>query len=145
MNNFQPSDPNFESRVRDSFARQKLMATLSAELTHVAAGGATIEMPYHEDFAQQDGFLHAGTLTTIADSACGYAAYTLMPAGVGVLSVEFKVNLLSPAVGERFIARAEVIKPGRTLTICRADVFAINNGQEKLVTTMLATMIAKKN
>lgn len=121
------------------------MATLGAELTHIAAGEATIEMPYHEDFTQQDGFLHAGTLTTIADSACGYAAYTLMPEGVGVLSVEFKVNLLSPAIGERFIARAEVIKPGRTLTICRADVFAVNSWQEKLVTTMLATMIAKKN
>ena len=139
-----PFDPNFESRVRDSFAKQKLMATLGAELTHVAPGEATIEMPYHESFTQQNGFLHAGTLTTIADSACGYAAYTLMPVGAGVLSVEFKVNLLSPAVGERFIARAEVIKPGRTLTICRADVFAVNDGQEKLVTTMLATMIAKK-
>jgi uncharacterized protein (TIGR00369 family) len=141
---FQPSDFDFESRVRESFAKQKLMATLGAELTKVAAGEVTIEMPYHENFTQQNGFLHAGIITTIADSACGYAAYTLMPAGVGVLSVEFKVNLLSPAVGERLVARAQVLKPGRTLTICSADAFAVT-GEEKLVATMLGTMITRTN
>ena len=120
------------------------MATLGAELTSIAPGEVTIEMRYSEAFTQQDGFLHAGITTAIADSACGYAAFTLMPAGSGVLSVEFKVNLLSPAVGERFIARALVLKPGRTLTVCRGDVFAVKDGAEKLVLTIQATMISKK-
>jgi uncharacterized protein (TIGR00369 family) len=143
--NFKVSDPDFEIRVRESFAKQKLMRTLRADLTKVAPGEVAIEIPFSEELTQQNGFIHAGIVTTIADSACGYAAYTLMAADAGVLSVEFKVNLLSPAIGERFAARAQVIKPGRTLTICRADVFAINNGEEKMVATMLATMIAKKS
>ena len=144
MANYVPLDPDFEARVRESFAAQKLMQTLRAELTTVAPGEIAIEMPFAEEFTQQDGFIHAGIVTSIADSACGYAAYTLMPAASSVLSVEFKVNLLSPAKGEKLIARAEVIKPGRTLTICRADVFAVNNGEEKLVAAMQATMIARK-
>ena len=145
MNNFKASTQDFKSRVRASFAAQKLMQTLRAELTKVAPGEISIEMPYGEEFTQQNGFIHAGIVTTIADSACGYAAYTLMPADSGVLSVEFKVNLLSPAVGEKIIARAQVLKPGRTLTVCRADVFAVNNEEEKLIATMLATMIARPN
>jgi uncharacterized protein (TIGR00369 family) len=144
MSNFKAIDPDFESRVRTSFAAQKLMQTLRAELAKVAPGEVEIEIPFSEELTQQNGFIHAGIITTIADSACGYAAYTLMAADSSVLSVEFKVNLLSPAIGEKFSARAEVIKPGRTLTICRADVFAINKGEEKLVATMLATMIARK-
>jgi uncharacterized protein (TIGR00369 family) len=144
MNSFQPSDPDFESRVRASFAAQKLMMTLRAELAKVAPGEVAIEIPFSEELTQQNGFIHAGVITSIADSACGYAAYTLMAADSAVLSVEFKVNLLSPAIGEKFSARAEVIKPGRTLTICRADVFAINSGEEKMIATMLATMIARK-
>lgn len=144
MTKFQPSNPDFAARVRESFAAQKFMATLGAELTNIAPGEVTIEMPYSEVFTQQDGFLHAGITTAIADSACGYAALTLMPAGSGVLSVEFKVNLLSPAVGEKFIARAVVLKPGRTLTVCRGDVFAVKDGNEKLVLTMQATMIARR-
>ncbi len=145
MNKFPPSDPDFVSRIRESFVAQKLMRTLRAELTKVAPGEIVIEMPFGEEFTQQNGFIHAGIVTTIADSACGYAAYTLMPAAAGVLSVEFKVNLLSPAVGEKLIARAQVIKPGRTLTVCRANVFTINAGEEKIVATMLATMITRKN
>lgn len=144
MNNFKVLDPDFASRIRESFAAQKLMRTLRAELTKVVPGEIVIEMPFGEEFTQQNGFIHAGIVTTIADSACGYAAYTLMPAAAGVLSVEFKVNLLSPAVGEKLIARAQVIKPGRTLTVCRADVFAHNNGEEKMIATMLATMISRK-
>lgn len=143
MPNFQPPDPDFESRVRASFAEQKFMATLGAELTYIAPGEVTIELPFSDHLTQQDGFLHAGVSTSVVDSACGYAAYTLMPAGSRVLSVEFKVNLLSPAVGERFIAKGIVLKPGRTLTVCRGDLFAVNNGEEKLVFTMQATMISK--
>jgi uncharacterized protein (TIGR00369 family) len=141
MNKFQPSDPDFGSRVRVSFTAQKLMRTIRAELTKVAPGEIDIEIPFSDELTQQNGFIHAGVITSIADSACGYAAYTLMAADESVLSVEFKVNLLAPAVGEKFIARAQVIKPGRTLTICRADVFAINSGEEKMIATMLATMI----
>jgi uncharacterized protein (TIGR00369 family) len=144
MTNYAALDPSFESRIRESFAAQKLMRTLRAELTKIEPGEIVIEMPFGEEFTQQNGFIHAGIITTIADSACGYAAYTLMPAVTEVLSVEFKVNLLSPAIGEKFIAHAHVIKPGRTLTVCRADVFGVNAGEEKLIATMLATMISRK-
>ena len=142
--NFQPSNPDFETRVRESFSAQKFMATLGAELTLVAPGEVTIELPYSEHLTQQDGFLHAGVGTSIADSACGYAAFTLMPNNASVLSVEFKVNMISPSVGERFIARALVLKPGRTLTVCRADVFAVKSGAEKLVLAMQATMVMRR-
>lgn len=145
MATFQPSNPDFETRVRESFAAQAFMSTLGAELVSVAPGEVTIHMPYSPTLTQQDGFLHAGVVTSIADTACGYAALTLMPQGSEVLSVEFKVNLLSPAVGEGFIAHGEVIKPGRTLTVCRGDVFAVKDGAEKLVMTMLATMITRQH
>jgi uncharacterized protein (TIGR00369 family) len=144
VSKFQSSDPDFESRIRESFAAQKLMQTLHAEFSKVEPGEVTIEMPYDENFTQQNGFTHAGIITSIADTACGYAAYTLMAADSGVLSVEFKVNFVAPAIGERFSARAQVLKSGRTLTVCRADVFALNAGEEKLIATMLATMIAIK-
>jgi uncharacterized protein (TIGR00369 family) len=145
MTNFQPSNPDFEARVRESFAAQALMTMLRAELTRIAPGEVTIEMPFSDELTQQNGFVHAGITTAIADSACGYAAFTLMPVEASVLSVEFKVNLLSPALGERFIARAQVLKPGRTLTVCRGDVFAVKEGAEKLILTMLATMIARRH
>jgi uncharacterized protein (TIGR00369 family) len=145
MTKHSPLDPDFETRVRESFAAQALMSLLRAEITHIAPGEVTIEMPFSDEITQQNGFVHAGITTAIADSACGYAAFTLMPVGAAVLSVEFKVNLLSPALGERFIARAHVLKPGRTLTVCRADVFAVTDGAEKLIMTMLATMIAKSS
>jgi uncharacterized protein (TIGR00369 family) len=145
MTAFQPSNPDFEARVRESFAAQTLMATLRAEITRIAPGEVTIEIPFSDELTQQDGFVHAGITTAIADSACGYAAFTLMPVEASVLSVEFKVNLLSPALGERFIARAQVLKPGRTLTVCRGDVFAARDGAEKLILTMLATMISKSS
>ena len=144
MTNFQSSNSNFEARVRESFGAQALMTLLRAEITHIVPGEVTIEMPFSDELTQQNGFVHAGITTAIADSACGYAAFTLMPATASVLSVEFKVNLLSPALGERFIARAQVLKPGRTLTVCRGDVFAVTDGAEKLILTMLATMITRK-
>ena len=121
------------------------MALIGAELGRVDPGVIEITLPYRTDLTQQHGYLHAGVVTTIADSACGYAAYSLMPAGTEVLSVEFKINLLRPAKGEHFLARAEVIKPGRTLTVVRADVFGISEGKEReLVATMQATMICSR-
>ena len=118
------------------------MSSIGAELLLVEPGKVEIALPYRTDLTQQHGYLHAGIITTIADTACGYAAYTLMPAGSEVLSVEFKVNLLRPAKGERFVAVANVLKPGRTLTVVRADVFGISESDEReLIATMLATMI----
>ena len=138
-------NPSFAQDVERSFARQAIMNLIGAKLSLIEPGVIEITLPYRADLTQQRGFLHAGVVTTIADSACGYAAYSLMPAGSEVLSVEFKVNLLRPAQGESFVARAEVIKAGRTLTVVRADVFGINgNGNRELVATMQGTMIAAK-
>jgi uncharacterized protein (TIGR00369 family) len=118
------------------------MSSIGAELLLVEPGKVEIALPYRSDLTQQHGYMHAGIITTIADTACGYAAYTLMPAGSEVLSVEFKVNLLRPAKGERFVAVANVLKPGRTLTVVRADVFSVTEESEReLIATMLATMI----
>jgi len=136
-----PLNPSFARDVADSFARQPIMKLLGAGLSLVEPGVVEIALPYRADLLQQDGYLHAGIITTIADSACGYAAYTLMPAGSNVLSVEFKVNLLRPAQGEAFVARAEIIKAGRTLTVVRADVFALTGDDKVLVATMQGTMI----
>jgi len=137
-----PLNPSFAEDVERSFARQPIMNLIGARLSLVEAGVVEITLPYRADLTQQLGFLHAGVVTTIADSACGYAAYSLMPAGSEVLSVEFKVNLLRPAQGETFVARAEVIKAGKTLTVVRADVFAIaGDADRKLVATMQGTMI----
>ena len=139
--NFEHSNPSFVAEVKDSFARQAVMTTIGAELVSVAPGAVQISLPYRADLTQQDGYLHAGIVTTIADSACGYAAYTLMPPNSAVLSVEFKVNLLRPAKGEEFLAIAAVLKPGRTLTVVRADVFANPKSERVLVATMLGTMM----
>jgi len=139
--NFEPSNPSFATEVRNSFARQAVMTTIGAELVSVAPGAVQISLPYRSDLTQQNGYLHAGIVTTIADSACGYAAYTLMSPKSAVLSVEFKVNLLRPAKGEEFLAIAEVLKPGRTLTVVRADVFANPTSERVLVATMLGTMM----
>jgi uncharacterized protein (TIGR00369 family) len=134
---FEPHDVDFENRIRESFARQRVMELIGASLRLIEPGVVEIEIPTRTDLTQQDGFMHAGIVTTILDSACGYAAYSLMPAGTRVLSVEFKVNLLAPAMGKMITARAEVKRPGRTLTVCTADAFA----DDKLCATMLATMI----
>lgn len=136
-----PANPNFADEVRRSFGQQSIMNLIGASLSLVEPGVVEIALPYREDLTQQNGYLHAGIVTTIADSACGYAAFTLMPAGSGVLSVEFKVNLLRPAKGEKFLARAEVIKAGRTLTVVRADVFAVTDDSRTLIGTMQGTMM----
>jgi len=138
----QPRNPSFAEEVKQSFAKQTIMGLIGAELSHVEPGLVEIRLPYRPDLAQQQGYLHAGIVTTIADSACGYAAYTLMPPETEVLSVEFKVNLLRPAKGETFLAVAEVVKAGKTLTVVRADVFGMDHeGQRELIATMLGTMI----
>ena len=138
---FTPPDPNYETRIRASFEQQKAMQTIGATLGPIRPGEATIYLPFSDHLTQQDGFLHAGIISTIVDSACGYAAYTLMPPGSRVLSVEFKVNLISPAIGESFAATGKVIKSGRTLTVCQGKVLAFRNGESKLVAMMQATMI----
>jgi uncharacterized protein (TIGR00369 family) len=143
MNSFQAQDPDFERRVRENFARQQVMQLIGAELRRVEPGAVDIVLPYRQDLTQQDGYLHAGILTTVADSACGYAAFTLMPAGAAVLSVEFKVNLLRPAAGELFIAEARVVKAGKTLTVTRCDIYASVTDYTRLIATMLATMISR--
>ena len=137
-----PLNPSVARDVADSFGRQPIMKLIGARLSLVEPGVVEITLPYRADLLQQNGYLHAGIITTIADSACGYAAYTLMAAGSNVLSVEFKLNLLRPAQGETFVARAQVIKAGKTLTVVRADVFAMNESEERrLVATMQGTMI----
>ena len=137
-----PLNPSFAEEVAASFARQPIMNLIGARLTLIYPGVVEITLPYRDDLTQQHGYLHAGVVTTIADSACGYAAYSLMPAGSEVLSVEFKVNLLRPARAESFVARAEVIKAGRTLTVVRADVFGVaGNGDRELLATMQGTMM----
>ncbi|HJR67345.1 MAG TPA: PaaI family thioesterase [Gemmatimonadaceae bacterium] len=134
-------DPNYERRVRDSFARQRFMGTMGARIVSVAPGEVVIELPWRDELAQQHGVLHAGAVASIADSACGYAALSLMPSGSGVMSVEFKVNLLAPGRGERFLASGRVRRAGRTLTICEGTVRAVNGSEERDVAIMTATMI----
>lgn len=140
-----PLNPAFAADVSNSFAQQAIMNLIGARLALVEPGVVEIELPFRPDLTQQDGYLHAGVITTVADSAAGYAAFTLMPAGSRVLSIEFKVNLLRPARGELFVARAEVIKAGRTLTVVRADVFATGaNSEKELVATLQGTMMCLK-
>lgn len=138
---FTPADAAFEQRVRDSFARQRIMSTLGAELSSVSPGEVVIELGFREDLTQQHGYLHAAILTAIVDSACGYAAYTLMPVGTAVLTAEYKANFLAPAAGRRFVAHGRVLKPGRTLTVTAGDVVAETDGGPKHVATMVATMM----
>ena len=136
---------NIEQRVQESFNRQPVMATIGATLSRVKPGEVTIELPVRPNLTQQHGFVHAGIVTMIVDTACGYAAFTLMPPSAAVLTVEFKVNFLSPATGEKLIARGRVIKPGKTLMVCLGEVYARNGGEDKMVATMLATMIARED
>lgn len=135
-------DPDFEERVRKSFARQSVMTTIGAELTLVTPGIIEIEMPHSIGLTQQHGFLHAGIISTALDSACGYAAFSLMPANAGVLTIEFKVNLLAPGRGERFLFRGSVTKPGRTIIVADGQAYAFAaDGEAKLIATMTGTMM----
>jgi uncharacterized protein (TIGR00369 family) len=141
----EPRNPRFEQAVRDSFAAQYLMATIGARLARVVAGEIEIRVPFRPDLTQQHGFLHAGVVTSALDSACGYAALSLMPEGVEVLTVEFKANFLAPARGEALIARGRVVRVGRTITVCQAEASMLTDGAETLVATMLATIMTVRN
>ncbi|GAA0567856.1 PaaI family thioesterase [Craurococcus roseus] len=139
-------DPAAERRVRESFARQGFVLHLGGTIESVAAGRVSLRLPFRPELAQQHGFFHAGALTTLADTAAGYAAFTLMPEGAAVLTVEFKVSLLRPGRGAAAVAWAEVLKPGRTLMAVRADVFCVGDGgAEELAATMLATMMCVRD
>jgi uncharacterized protein (TIGR00369 family) len=141
---FQARDPEFEKRVRASFARQGLMSTFAARLDRVDAGLVEIVVPFADRLTQQDGFLHAGVVIAAMDSACGYAALSLMEPDFRVLTVELKVNLLSVASGARLLARGQVMRPGRTLTVCRGDAYA-GTSEEHHVATILTTMFGVGN
>ncbi len=142
----QPANPDYAEKIRTSFARQAIMHLIGAELGRVEPGFVEITLPYREDLTQQHGYLHAGIVSTIADSACGYAVLSLMPSDSEVLSVEFKVNLLRPAKGVSFVARSGVIKAGQTLSVVHADVFAVfDTSEEQLIATMQGTMICLRS
>src|SRR5262249_4593191 len=137
---FSASDPNFEQRVRQSFSQQGLMKYLGARLTELTPGTAELRANYREELTQQHAYVHAGVSGSLADVACGYAAYTLMPGDSSVLTVEYKINLMAPADGEELIARARVVRSGKTLKICTADVFARKGDSETHCATVLATI-----
>jgi uncharacterized protein (TIGR00369 family) len=139
---FEPRDPDFKARVAQSFAGQSIMQTIGASLLDVTPGQVEIELPYDQRLTQQDEFIHAGVSATIMDSACGYAALSLMPVNARVLTIEFKINLLAPAAGDRFVAVGKVIKPGRSVFVAEAQLFAGRDGSSKLVATMGATLMA---
>jgi len=138
-------DPAFEQRVRDSFARQQFMTTIGATLERVVPGEVLIAVPFHAALTQQHGFLHAGVVASLIDSACGYAALTLMEPGAGVMSAEFKVNLLAPAAGIRFVAVGSVVRAGRTLTVCHGELRAVQDDGEVVVAVMQGTMMAVRD
>lgn len=144
MRKFEAQSLRFEERVRESFSRQRLMATIGARMVRVAPGEVLIELPFRDDLTQQNGYLHAGVVASIVDSACGYAAMSLLPDDMDVLSVEYKINLLSPARGEKLRAVGRVKRAGRNLTVCEGEVFAVTGDEEKLVAAMLATMMAMR-
>jgi len=138
---FEPADAEFAGRVRASFARQQVMAFIGARMTRIEPGLVEIELPFRPELTQQHGFFHAGITSTIADSAGGYAGYTLFPADSSVLTVEYKINLLAPADGERLVATGRVVKPGRNLTICELAVVAVKNGEETACAHGLQTLM----
>ncbi|MGB0959624.1 MAG: PaaI family thioesterase [Halocynthiibacter sp.] len=141
---FEPQNKDFAARTKENFKKQVIMKTLEVEMTALAAGHVELSFPYLPNFTQQHGFLHAGTVTTVMDSAAGYAGFTLMGAKDEVLSIEFKANFLNPAIGERFRVTGDVIKSGRTITVAEAKTFAQKDGEERLVATLMVTLIAAR-
>jgi uncharacterized protein (TIGR00369 family) len=139
---FEPKNPDYRAIATATFERQQAMRTLGISIARLEPGEVELAMPYSQAWTQQNGFVHAGIITAGLDTACGIAAFTLMPAGTDVLTVEFKTNLLAPASGERFVFRAHVVKPGRTLTVCDAQAFAERDGAEGLIATMTGTLMA---
>lgn len=140
MTDYELKNPDFEKQIRESFQRQKFIVNMGARLSHVSPGRIEIELPFKEDLTQQHGFLHAGAITAVVDSACGYAALSLMPPQSAVLSVEYKINMLAPAIGERLIARGWVVKPGRNIIVCSGEARAYDKGESKTVAVMQGTM-----
>ncbi len=136
---FKPRNPDYQQRVRSSFERQGAMALIAAQLSRIGPGEIDIQVPFQEQLSQQHGFYHGGILAMVADSACGYAAFSLMPADAAVLTIEFKTNFLAPAEGELLIACGRVIKPGRTINVSHADVLVRKQGKDYLCATMTAT------
>jgi uncharacterized protein (TIGR00369 family) len=139
---FEPKDPDYADRVRASFDRQAAMKTIGASLAAVEPGRVVIELPWAQALTQQHGFLHAGMVATGLDSACGYAGFSLMPGDAAVLTIEYKINLLAPAQGQRFRMEGLVIKPGRTVTVAEGKAWGIEDGREKLIATMSCTLMA---
>lgn len=142
MSPFAPKNANYRAVAIDAFERQRAMKTLGISIARLEPGEVDLSMDYRAEFTQQNGFVHAGIITAGLDNACGIAAFTLMPEGSDILTVEFKTNLLAPARGERFVFRAAVVKPGRTLTICEGRAYAVRDGAETLVATMSGTLMA---
>ena len=142
MPRFQPKNPDYRAVAAATFDRQQAMRTLGISIARLEPGEVDLSMAYSEAWTQQNGFVHAGIITAGLDNACGIAAFTLMPADTDILTVEFKTNLLAPAKGERFVFRASVVKPGRTLTVCEARAFAEHDGTESLIATMTGTLMA---
>lgn len=138
---YMPLDAQYEERVRASFARQPFMEFIGAELADIRPGYCEIHLPYKTELTQQHGYFHAGVIGTLADNTGGYAAFTLMPANSSILTVEYKLNLLAPGRGQLLIARGQVVKPGRTLTVCRSEIGVINNGIEKLCAIAVITLM----
>jgi uncharacterized protein (TIGR00369 family) len=145
VSTFKPRDPDWEKRCRDSFAAQRYMTLIGGEILSVAPGRCTIAVGMKPELTQQRGFLHGGVTAALADTAAGFAAYSLMPAGSSPLTVEFKINLMAPAAGERFVANGNVVRSGRTLTIVEVDVSAQANGETQMIAKMLATLICLEN
>lgn len=141
MNNFRPQFPNYQAKIEQSFASQQFMEHLGAQLIDVQPGYCEIHIPFDEKLTQQNGFFHAGVMSTLADNVAGYASLSLMKEESSVLSVEFKLNLMRPGNGDLLIGKGEVLKYGKTLTVCRADVFIRNNGEVKLCAAAQLTMI----
>lgn len=142
MARFEPKNPDYREIATDTFERQHAMRTLGISIARLEPGEVELAMAYSAELTQQNGFVHAGIVTAGLDSACGIAAFTLMPVGSDILTVEFKTNLLAPARGQRFAFRASVVKPGRTLTVCEGRAYAEHDGVETLVATMTGTLMA---
>ncbi len=141
MIGFEPRNPDYQAEVRQSFAAQAMMTELAMEIEEIAPGKVTLTMPYDTRFTQQHGFLHGGITAAGADTACGFAAFTLMPVGAGVLTVEYKVSMLAPGKGERFRFTGKVVKPGRTLVFTEGQAWAISGATTKLISTVTATLM----
>ncbi len=140
-----PRNPDYKTRVLDSFSRQKFMGTLGASIILVEPGYVEIELPFHEGLGQQHGFFHGGVVGTLGDNGCGYSSFSLMEATSSVLSVEYKINFIAPAQGDKLISKGRVIKPGRSLVISQADLYVVKDGVEKHCATTLGTMMVMRN